>query len=316
MNVQFHPPSGRLGNKGSCSYVAHYMDKEDLIRIQTGIQPELYFNQFSDEIFSGQVIKDIDSNKAKLCKDDAKFFFLSVSPSEKELIAMGITHEEQVESFKLYIKEEFIEQYAINFNKGLKAEDIKFYAKLHHKRKGDENSLHCHLIISRKDNANKIKLSPMTTHRSTTKGKVIGGFDRINFFKKVDESFDRHFNYIRGIQETFDYCYTMKNGASQQRDELIELNVINEILEIKDNQFSTTEKFDEIIPDLKKSNSFELSFALLSVQNLIDKVSQTIISLNQIPFLAADIMPQAPPEDDLEKSKRRKKQNRDTGMGR
>ena len=315
MNVQFHSPSGRLGNKGSCSDVAHYIDKEDLIRIQTGIQPELYFNQFADEIFTGQVIKDIDSNKAKLCKDDAKFFFLSVSPSEKELAAMGVTHEEQVESFKLYIKEEFIAQYALNFNKGFKVENIKYYAKLHHKRKEKENSLHCHLIISRKDNANKIKLSPMTTHKNTSKGNVIGGFDRIEFFKKVDESFDKHFNYNREIQETFDYCYKLKNGSSQQREELIELNIIKEISESNVNQLGPFEKNDEIIQDIKGLASFGLSLTL-SVQNIIDKISQTIISGNEIPFLAADIMPEVLPEDEIEKSKRKKKRNRNSGMSR
>jgi len=44
-----------------------------------------------------------------------------------------------------------------NFNKGLLAEDIKFYGKIHFSRDRSSNELnmHCHLIVSRKDQTNK-----------------------------------------------------------------------------------------------------------------------------------------------------------------
>ena len=44
----------------------------------------------------------------------------------------------------------------------------------------NELNMHCHLIVSRKDQSNKKKLSPLTNHKNTKKGKVIGGFDRVN----------------------------------------------------------------------------------------------------------------------------------------
>ncbi len=43
--------------------------------------------------------------------------------------------------------------------------------------------MHCHLIVSRKDQANKKKLSPLTNHKDTKNGVIKGGFDRVNLFQ-------------------------------------------------------------------------------------------------------------------------------------
>ena len=68
---------------------------------------------------------------------------------------------------KRYIREVFILEYANNFNKKLSATDIKFYGKIHFDRSRSDNELnmHCHLIVSRKDQTNKKKLSPLTNHK-------------------------------------------------------------------------------------------------------------------------------------------------------
>ena len=86
-----------------------------------------------------------------------KFFAIHVSPSKKELQAMGNTEQEQAEAMKRYIRQVFIPEYAKNFNKGLSALDIKFYGKIHFDRECSDNELnmHCHLIVSRKDQTNK-----------------------------------------------------------------------------------------------------------------------------------------------------------------
>jgi hypothetical protein len=70
--------------------------------------------------------------------------------------------------------------YAANFRKGLGASDILYYAKVHHERNREtgKEDLHAHIIVSRKDVSNKLKLSPATNHRGTQKGAVKGGFDR------------------------------------------------------------------------------------------------------------------------------------------
>lgn len=119
-----------------------------------------------------------------------------------------------------YVREVFIPEYAKNFNKGLSEKDIKFYGKIHFNRDRSENTernMHCHIIVSRKDQANKIKLSPLTNHRDTKKGVIKGGFDRTNLFQQVEKGFDSLFNYNRPTTESFEYYNTMKNGSVSEQ---------------------------------------------------------------------------------------------------
>lgn len=118
---------------------------------------------------------------------------------------MGNTEQEQAEAMKHYIQEVFIPEYARNFNKGLSVEDIKFYGKIHFNRDRSDNKLnmHCHLIVSRKDQSNKVKISPLTNHSNTKKGVITGGFDRTALFENVEKGFDRLFDYNRQLSETF-----------------------------------------------------------------------------------------------------------------
>lgn len=216
MNIDFPPPSkGTYNNAGSSRRLANYLEHEDMERMEQGIHTEGFFNLTEDNIYKSQVIKDIDSNKAQLLKTDAKFYAIHVSPSEKELRTMGNTEQEQAETMKRYIREVFIPEYANNFNKGLSAEDIKFYGKIHFSRNRSNNELnmHCHLIVSRKDQTNKIKLSPLTNHRNTKKGTIKGGFDRSNLFQQAEQGFDKLFSYNRALGESFEYYNTMKNGT-------------------------------------------------------------------------------------------------------
>lgn len=217
MNIDFPPPSnGVYNNAGSCRQLGNYLEHEDLERIEKGIYAEGFFNLTEENLYKSQVVKDIDNNKAQLLKTDAKFYAIHISPSAKELRAMGTTEEEQAEAMRRYIREVFIPEYAKNFNKGLSAEDIKFYGKIHFDRirsEDNENNMHCHIIISRKDQTNKIKLSPLTNHRSTKKGVIKGGFDRTNLFQQAEKEFDKLFSYDRPLAESFEYYNIMKNGT-------------------------------------------------------------------------------------------------------
>ena len=164
MHIDFAPPSnGTYNNAGSSRQLANYLEHEDLERMEKGIYTEDFFNLADDNIYKSKVIKDIDSNIGQLLKTDAKFYAIHVSPSEKELRAMGNTEQEQAEAMKRYIREVFIPEYASNFNKELSASDIKFYGKIHFDRSRSNNKLniHCHLIVSRKDQTNKKKLFRM-----------------------------------------------------------------------------------------------------------------------------------------------------------
>lgn len=73
--------------------------------------------------------------------------------------------------------------------------------------------MHAHIIVSRKDRSNTMKLSPKTNHRNTGKGAVKGGFDRTDFFRKCEAGFDLRTNYCRDVKESFEYLNTMKNGT-------------------------------------------------------------------------------------------------------
>lgn len=240
MNIDFPPPSkGTYNNAGSSSRLVRYLEHEDMERMEQGIYTEGFFNLTEDNLYKSQVIKDIDNNKAQLLKTDAKFYAIHVSPSEQELRTMGNTEQEQAKAMKRYIREVVIPEYAKNFNKGLSAEDIKFYGKIHFDRDRSQNkgnNMHCHLIVSRKDQSNKIKLSPLTNHKNTKKGTVKGGFDRTKLFQQVEQGFDSLFNYDRQLTETFEYCNTMKNSSIADQLKMQEKQISREKDNKQDNQ--------------------------------------------------------------------------------
>ncbi|MBS5908241.1 MAG: clindamycin resistance transfer factor BtgB [Dysgonomonas mossii] len=220
MNIDFPPPSkGTYNNAGSSRRLCNYLEHEDLERMEKGIYTEGFFNLTEENLYKSQIVKDIDNNKAQLLKTDAKFYAIHVSPSAKELQAMGSTEQEQAEAMRRYIREVVIPEYAKNFNKDLSAEDIKFYGKIHfdRNRSSNQNNMHCHLIVSRKDQSNKIKISPLTNHKNTKKGTVKGGFDRNNLFQQVEHGFDKLFSYNRPLNESFGYYNVMKNGSISEQ---------------------------------------------------------------------------------------------------
>ena len=256
MHIDFAPSSGgTYNNAGSTRQLANYMEHEDLERMEKGIYTEGFFNLTDDNIYKSKVIKDIDSNIGQLLKTDAKFFAIHVSPSESELRAMGNTEQEKAEAMKRYIREVFIPEYAKNFNKGLSEADIKFYGKIHFDRSRSDNELnmHCHLIVSRKDQTNKKKLSPLTNHKNTKNGVIKGGFDRVNLFQQAEQGFDKIFGYNRQQTESFDYLNTMKNGSISEQIEVQEQNFTGEN---KKEVFQSSER-ENMIPcniDSKQNN--------------------------------------------------------------
>lgn len=227
MHIDFAPPTnGTYNNSGSSRRLANYLEHEDLERMEKGIYTEGFFNLTEDNIYKSKVIKDIDANIGQLLKTDAKFYAIHVSPSKKEIQAMGNTEQEQAEAMKRYIREVFIPEYAKNFNKELSATKIKFYGKIHFDRSRSNNELniHCHLIVSRKDQVNKKKLSPLTNHKNTKNGIIKGGFDRVNLFLQLEQGFDKLFNYNRQPKESFTYRNTMTNGSISEQFKLQELD--------------------------------------------------------------------------------------------
>lgn len=71
-------------NKGSCSSLVNYLEKENRLN-EPKQNPELWFNGLSKEIIFQEVRVNIDNNIAKLGRNDAKFFLINISPSQKEI---------------------------------------------------------------------------------------------------------------------------------------------------------------------------------------------------------------------------------------
>lgn len=258
MNIDFPPPSkGTYNNASSSRRLANYLEHEDMERMEQGIYTDGFFNLTNDNIYKSQVVKDIDGNIGQLMKTDAKFYAIHVSPSEKELRAMGNTEQEQAEAMKRYIREVFIPEYAKNFNKGLSAEDVKLYGKIHfsRNRSGNELNMHCHLVVSRKDQSNKKKLSPLTNHKNTKKGAIKGGFDRTNLFRQAEQGFDKLFGYNRPLTESFEYYNTMKNGSITDQLKIQEQTIKQETTQIQStpqNTVSNEREKKQVSPPKKK----------------------------------------------------------------
>ena len=291
MHIDFASPSnGTYNNAGSSRQLANYLEHEDLERIEKGIYTEGFFNLTDNNIYKSKVIKDIDTNIGQLLKTDAKFYAIHVSPSEKELQVMGNTEQKQAETMKRYIRQVFIPEYAKNFNKELSASDIKFYGKIHFDRSRSENELnmHCHLIVSRKDQANKKKLSPLTNHKNTKNGAITGGFDRVNLFQQTEQGFDKLFGYNRQQSESFDYHNTTKNGSIFEQ---LDLQAQTFIGEKKKDTFQPSEKENNISCNLDSKIQNKHSYnqqnnngggSLLSIFSLGDGNSYNAIQAEEL----------------------------------
>ena len=309
MHIDFAPPSkGTYNNAGSSRQLANYCEHEALEWMEKGIYTDGFFNLTEDNIYKSKVIKDIDANIGQLLKTDAKFFAIHVSPSESELRAMGNTEQEKAEAMKRYIRKVFIPEYAKNFNKGLSEVDIKFYGKIHFDRSRSDNELnmHCHLIVSRKDQSNKKKLSPLTNHKNTKKGTVMGGFDRVNLFQQAEQGFDKLFGYDRQLSESFEYANTMKNGNIDDKLKMQE----QELQESK--QYFTGEKKKEKYQSSEKENmiSCNLDGKQKNKHSQNQQSNSSGDSLLSIFSLGESNNYDATPTENLQAQKRKKKKKK------
>lgn len=230
--------SDKGNNKGSCGELVHYLDKENMI--SPDLKPELWFNGTSDDIPSYQVKHNLDHNIAKLCKDDAKFFLINISPSQKEISFLIEQYGEiGVEAALKEYASGVMDEYACNFKRaGVNGQqDLLWYAKLEHYRYYGYNDpqvkegavkkgsikpgaqMHIQVVVSRKDITNLIRLSPMNTSKGTNAAhsKKLGQFDRSAFKASGERLFDQQFGFDRGLKETFEYANIQKNGTLQQR---------------------------------------------------------------------------------------------------
>lgn len=264
-------------NKGGSGQLVNYLEKEN--RIHLSEMPERWFNHSNVSVEAFEVRRSIDGNIAKLGKDDAKFFLINISPSQKELRHLEekygpdrISH--ALKDYTLKVMDE----YAKNFNRpGIRdGRDLVWFAKLEHHRyythsdkevkngtaqrgelkQGDQR--HIQVIVSRKDATNSIKLSPMNSSRgrNVAHSKKMGQFDRVTFKQCGESLFDKEFGFERRLEDTMAYANIRRNGTLEQKTQLDTLVLGTAI----------NHDPDKIIPGLARDiskNMFETSADML-----------------------------------------------------
>ena len=222
-----------------------------------------FFSHSQTNIGKIEVISSIDNNIKKLSKKDSKFFAptINLSQAEQAHLIKKITGRNNIETvFDLTPREfeafnttliEFarkaMDNYASNFNrqhKGLNdGSDLVYFGRIEHfrKHKGTDKQVlignakagefkpgfqsHIHLIVSRKDITQRMKLDPTTKER-LTKRKIGAnnytiGFNRKNWIIRNEQSFDKVFQYHRIKSEKFEVQNIMKNGSPFDIDQLL-----------------------------------------------------------------------------------------------
>lgn len=234
-------------NKGSCAKLVTYLEKENRQGQDNKALPEHWFNHLRNDIKPYEVRIAIDNNIAKLSREDAKFFLINISPSEKEIRHLKALYGEQgaKEQLKAYAAK-VMDAYAANFKRaGVESgKDLVYFSKLENYRyytykdlevrqgrakKGDRKpgeQMHVQVIVSRKDASNSIKLSPLNNSRGNNAehSKKVGQFDRVAFKQQTESLFDTMFDFDRKVSESFAYANALKNGDYTQREEAKAMN--------------------------------------------------------------------------------------------
>lgn len=261
--------SEKGNNKASSGALVHYLDKEN--RMYKPDEPMLWFNGNNNSVQSYEAKNKLDNNIAKLGKEDAKFFLINISPSQKEISHLKELYGEDNAREKL--KEyaiKVMDEYAKNFKRAdiNSGNDLLWFGKLEnhryysHKDKEVKNGqvkrgtakpgeqMHIQVIVSRKDITNKIKLSPMNKSRgrNTEHSKKLGQFDRVAFKNSGEKLFDQQFGFDRPISETFKYANINAKGNLQEK---LDMRAAN-------NQLKSVDKEKSIEPSLEPTTYLKL----------------------------------------------------------
>lgn len=212
------------GNKGSCTDLASYLDKEKDNDLK-------FFSHSEDDISIHKVIESIDNNRKQIGKDEAKFYMLTLNPSERELqhlIGKNIENLNDIpvnERKELFAKiedftKEAMDKYAQNFDRPTiqSGDDLMYFARIETERlykkddvlvkdglrkigeKKEGLQVHVHVLVSRKSKDGKVKLSPNAKSAGNQwdlkdRGKVQRGFSHDKWKGEVQEVFNENFNY-------------------------------------------------------------------------------------------------------------------------
>ena len=233
MFAKVHPAEDvKSGNTGSCHDLVRYLEKE------TG-EGQRFFSHTEQDISPERVIMDIDGNKKALGANDAKFFMLSLNPSQSEQMHLigrkvddfkELTPQEKKEVFQKLeaFTRSAMDEYALNFGRDniRGGQDLMYYARVETERSyhpEDEEvkqgiarigepkpglNLHVHVIVSRKSLDGKVKLSPGAKSAGNTwelegRETVKRGFSHEGWKVRVQECFNRKFDYQAKEGQTY-----------------------------------------------------------------------------------------------------------------
>ncbi|WP_316800613.1 DUF5712 family protein [Pedobacter frigidisoli] len=311
-------------NKGSSRELVHYLEKEN--RIKDKLEPQFWFNHTGNRIESYEVRHLIDSNIAKLCKADAKFFLVNISPSQKELkyLEENYGKREMMKQLKKYA-EKVMDEYARNFKReGISsAKDLMWFGKIKNHRyyshkdkevlngernrgeRKEGNQMHIQIIVSRKDANNKIKLSPMNNSKgkNETHSKKLGQFNRVAFKQSGETIFDRLFGFDRGLKETFAHANVQKKGSIAQREQM-------DILELSTNQHHNFEHVNELARDVADG-------LFSTVADIVKVTGQSISGFIEAMLEPVQsIEPDVNPVELSERKRRKRQMQQNQGLGR
>ena len=316
--------SATANNKGSSRELVHYLEKEN--RIKHKLEPEFWFNHTGNRIESYELRHLIDSNIAKLCKADAKFFLVNISPSQKELKYLEERYgkKEMNKQLKKYA-EKVMDEYARNFKReGINsAKDLMWFGKIENhryyghkdkevlngeKKRGERkegNQMHIQIIVSRKDASNKIKLSPMNNSKGKNEAhsKKLGQFNRVAFKQSGETIFDRFFGFDRGLKDTFSHANVKKNGSTAQRE-------LMDILEMTTNQRHNFEHVNELARDVADG-------LFSTVADMVKVTGQSISGFIEAMLEPVQsIEPDVNPVELAARKRRKRKMQQNQGLGR
>lgn len=178
--------------------------------------------------------------------------------------------------------------------------------------------MHCHLMVSRKDQTNNKKLSPLTNHKNTKSGIIKGGFDRVNLFQKIEQGFNKLFNYQRQQTDSFDFHNMMKNSSIYEQLKLQEQGIQSGERKIEIKQDSNQENlFSVNIENKEAGNQAFWTESLITTEhksNVLKKTSfdqeNNQTSNSFISFASSEANFFTNPEEKVVKPKKRKKGRR------
>lgn len=199
---------GKNYSQSSADFVK-YLEKENQGLEQEGM--EHFFNQYGDEISATEVVREIDSNTAKLKKNEPKFYSITVSPSKSELRRLRNNSED----LKRYTRE-LMKDYVASFNREINGRpvsigDIKYFAKIEHQRsfKGTDRE-----VRENQHYATKI-LQIRQDIRKMERGEMAGNIDRLKLkITKLEREAPHQQNGKRIVQG-------MKKGGNQSHIHII-----------------------------------------------------------------------------------------------